>query len=144
MKQRNDYKQKPYYRCLICARFRKLCGGRPTRDMDLLNWCEYICDVMDANGLTIAYVAKKADVSEKRIEQIRNLDTKNDIMRATARRIEQVVLGPVGEHTCYLDTGANAEQVAKLLAELADAREEVAYWRKENDRKAKIIDKYLE
>lgn len=137
MKQRNDFKQKPYYRCLICPRFRKLCGGRPTRDMDLMSWCEYICDVMDANGLTIAYVAKEADVSEKRIEQIRNLDTKNDIMRATARRIEQVVLGPVGEHTCYLDTGANAEQVAKLLAELETVR-------KEKERLGKIIDKYLE
>ena len=137
MKQRNDYKQKPYYRCLICPRFRQLCGGRPTRDMDLLSWCEYITDVMDANGLTIANVATEADVSEKRIEQIRNLDTKNDIMRATARRIEQVVLGPVGEHTCYLDTGANAEQVAKLLAEVVSLR-------KEKERLEKIIDKYLE
>ena len=137
MKHRTDYKQKPYYRCLICPRFRKLCGGCPTRDMDLLSWCEYICDVMDANGLTISYVAKEADVSEKRIEQIRNLDTKNDIMRATARRIEQVVLGPVGEHTCYLDTGANAEQVAKLLIDLEAARKQI-------DRLEKIIDKYLE
>ena len=105
--------------------------------MDLLSWCEYITDVMDANGLTIANVATEADVSEKRIEQIRNLDTKNDIMRATARRIEQVVLGPVGEHTCYLDTGANAEQVAKLLAEVESLR-------KEKERLEKIIDKYLE
>ena len=143
MKQRNDFRQKPYYRCLVCQRFRTKCGGRPTRDMDLLSWCEYISDVMDANGLTIAAVANEAEVSEKRIEQIRNLDTKNDIMRSTARRIEQVVLGPVGEHTCYLDTGANAEQVAKLMAELESAREDAAYWRKENDRKAKIIDKYL-
>lgn len=137
MKQRSDYKQKPYYRCLICPRFRQLCGGRPTRDMDLLSWCEYITDVMDANGLTIANVATEADVSEKRIEQIRNLDTKNDIMRATARRIEQVVLGPVGEHTCYLDTGANAEQVDKLLAKVESLR-------KEKERLEKIIDKYLE
>jgi hypothetical protein len=30
-----------------------------------------------------------------------------------------------------------AEQIAAL-------KEEVAYWRKENDRKAKIIDKYLD
>lgn len=136
MKQRNDYKQKDYYRCLICARFRKLCGGRPTRDMDLLSWCEYITDVMDANGLTIANVAMDADVSEKRIEQIRKLDTKTDIMRSTARRIEQVVLGPVGEHTCYLDTGANAELVSKLMAELESVR-------KDKERLEKIIDKYL-
>lgn len=136
MKTKKDLSQKPYHSCLICPRFRVLCGGRPTRDMDLLTWCEYISDVMDYFGLTIAYVAKEAEVSEKRIEQIRSRDTKNDIMRATARRVEQVVLGPVGEHTCYLDTGANAEQAAKLLSELETARKQI-------DRLEKIIDKYL-
>lgn len=144
MKQRKDLSQTPYYRCLICPRFRTLCGGRPTRDMDLESWYEYICDVMTHFGLTIAYVAKEAEVSEKRVEQIRSKDTRNDIMRATARRIEQVVLGPVGEHTCYLDTGTNAEQVAKLLAELEAAKEESAYWRRESDLKTKIISKYLD
>lgn len=144
MKQRKDLSQTPYYRCLVCPRFRTLCGGRPTRDMDLESWFEYICDVMTHFGLTIAYVAKEAEVSEKRVEQIRSKDTRNDIMRATARRIEQVVLGPVGEHTCYLDTGTNAEQVAKLLAELEAAKEESAYWRRESDLKTKIISKYLD
>lgn len=144
MKQRKDLSQTPYYRCLVCHRFRTLCGGRPTRDMDLESWSEYICDVMTYFGLTIAYVAKEAEVSEKRVEQIRSKDTRNDIMRATARRIEQVVLGPVGEHTCYLDTGTNAEQVAKLLAELEAAKEESAYWRRESDLKTKIISKYLD
>lgn len=137
MKQRKDLTQKPYYRCLICPRFRKLCGGRPTRDMDLLQWCEYICDVMDICGLSISFVAKEAEVSEKTIERIRSRDTKNDIMRATARRIEQVVLGPVGEHTCYLDTGANAEQATKLLTELEISRKQI-------ERLEKIIDKYLD
>lgn len=136
MKTKKDLSQKPYYRCLICPRFRVLCGGRPTRDMDYLTWCEYITDVMDYIGLTIAYVAKEAEVSEKRIEQIRSRDTKNDIMRATARRVEQVVLGPVGEHTCYLDTGANAEQAANLLSELEKAQKQI-------ERLEKIIDKYL-
>lgn len=136
MKTKKDLSQKPYYRCLICPRFRILCGGSPTRDMDLPTWCEYITDVMDYLGLTIAYVAKEAEVSEKRIEQIRSRDTKNDIMRATARRVEQVVLGPVGEHTCYLDTDANAEQAAKLQSELESARKQI-------DRLEKIIDKYL-
>ena len=136
MKTKKDLSQKAYYRCLICPRFRILCGGRHTRDMDLLTWCEYITDVMDYFGLTIAYVAKEAEVSEKRIEQIRSRDTKNDIMRATARRVEQVVLGPVGEYTCYLDTGANAEQAAKLLSELESAQKQI-------DRLEKIIDKYL-
>ena len=93
---------------------------------------------MDIKGYTIAYVAKKAEVSEKRIELIRASRDDQDIMRATARRIEQVVLGPATNHICDMDFDASAtEKIAAL-------QEEVAYWRKENDRKAKIIDKYLD
>ena len=139
MKTRPDPSTKPYYRCMTCPRFRKLCGGRPTRDMDLQNWCEYICDVMDAFHLTIAYVAKESEVSTKTIEKIRSINCEQDMMRGTTRRVEQVVLGPVGNHTCYLDYSDDtaAERIKRLL-------EEVEYWRKENDRKAKIIDKYLD
>lgn len=138
MRKIHDASEKPYYRCLSCPRFRSLCGGRPTRDMDLKNWCEYIRDVMDAHHLTIAYVAEKAEVSQKRIELIRSANEDQDIMRATARRIEQVVLGPATNHICDMDFDATAaEKIAAL-------QEEVAFWRKENERKAKIIDKYLD
>ena len=139
MKLRPDPSTKPYYRCLTCPRFRKICGGRPTRDMNLQDWCEYICDVMDAFHLTNAHVAKEAEVSTKTVEKIRAINCEQDIMRGTARRIEQVVLGPVGNHTCYLDYSDDtaAERINRLL-------QEVEFWRKENDRKAKIIDKYLE
>lgn len=139
MKQRNNPSTKPYYRCLSCPRFRSACGGRPTRDMDLKNWCEYMRDVSDIFNLPNAYIAKEADVSIKTIERIMAINIDQDIMRATARRIEQVVLGPVGEHTCYLDysDGTSAERIKSLMAE-------VEYWRKENERKAKIIDKYLD
>ena len=139
MKTRPDPSTKPYYRCLTCPRFRKICGGRPTRDMDLQNWCEYICDVMDAFHLNIETVAKDADVSKKTMEKIRAINIEQDMMRGTTRRVEQVVLGPVGNHTCYLDYSDDtaAERINRLLAE-------VEYWRKENDRKAKIIDKYLD
>lgn len=139
MKTRPDPSTKPYYRCLSCPRFRKTCGGRPTRDMDLQNWCEYICDVMDVFRLKNAYVAEAAEVSIKTMEKIRAINCEQDIMRGTGRRIEQVVLGPVGDHTCYLDhdSNATAETISRLQAE-------VEYWRRENDRKAKIIDRYLE
>ena len=137
MKPRPNPATKPYYRCLSCARFRNTCGGRPTREMDLREWCEYICDVMDAFRLSIAFVAKEADVSTKTIERIRAIDCERDILRATARRIEQVVLGQVGDHICYLDHDHTAADTISHL------RAEVEYWRKENDRKAKIIDKYL-
>ena len=139
MKSRQDHSTKPYYRCLSCVRFRKSCGGIPTRDMDLQNWCEYMRDVKELAHLSNAYIAKEADVSIKTIERIMAINIEQDIMRATARRIELAVIGPVGEHTCYLDygDGTSAERIKQLVAE-------VEYWKKENDRKAKIIDKYLE
>ena len=139
MKTRPDPSTKPYYRCLSCVRFRKNCGGRPTRDYDLQNWCEYICDVMDKFHIKNADVVKGADVSEKTMERIRAINCEQDMMRGTTRRVEQFVLGPVGDHTCYLDYGDDtaSERIQRLLME-------VEFWRKENDRKAKIIDRYLD
>ena len=139
MKERQDLSTKPYYRCLSCAHFRKSCGGIPTRDMDLQNWCEYMRDVKELAHLTNAYIAKVSEVSIKTIERIMAINIEQDIMRATARRIELVVIGPVGDHTCYLDydDGTSAERITRLLAE-------IEFWKKENDRKAKIIDKYLD
>ena len=139
MKTRQDPSTKPYYRCLSCARFRNVCGGIPTRGMDLQNWCEYMRDVKEITHLTNADIAKEADVSIKTIERIMAINIEQDIMRATARRIELVVIGAVGKHICELNYNDSAveERINQLLAE-------VEYWRKENDRKAKIIDKYLD
>ena len=139
MKQRQDPSTKAYYRCLSCPRFRTLCGGRPTRDMDLDEWCEYMRDVKDITHLTNAEIAKEAEVSITTIENIMALNRKQDIMRSTARRIELVVIGPVRDHICYLDYDKNAitETISRLQAQ-------VEYLKKENERKNKIIDKYLD
>lgn len=96
-------------------------------------------DVKDLARLTNAYIAKEADVSIKTIERIMAINCEQDIMRAIARRIELVVIGPVGDHTCYLDynDSAAAERINQLM-------QQVEFLRKENDRKAKIIDKYLD
>lgn len=139
MKTNKDLSAKPYYRCLSCPRFRNACGGRPTRGLDLQEWCEYMRDVKEHFRLTNAYIAKEAEVSTKTIERIMALNYDQDIMRATARRIELAVIGPVGDHTCYLDYSDDTatERINRLLAE-------IEFWKKENDRKAKIIDKYLD
>ena len=139
MKPRQDPSTKPYSKCLSCPRFRKTCGGRPTRDYDLQTWCEYMRDVKELAHLTNAYIAKESEVSIKTIERIMAINIDQDIMRSTARRIELVVIGPVGNHTCYLDYSDDTamERINRLL-------QEVEYWRKENDRKARIIDKYLD
>ena len=139
MKTRQDPAAKPYYRCLSCAKFRKACGGIPTRDLDLQGWCEYMRDVKELAHLTNKDIAKESEVSEKTIERLMSLNYENDIMRATARRIELAIIGPVGDHTCYMDYSSDtaAERINRLLAE-------IEFWKKENDRKAKIIDKYLD
>ena len=139
MKTRQDPAAKPYYRCLSCAKFRKACGGIPTRDLDLQSWCEYMRDVKEVAHLTNAYISKESDVSLKTIERIMALNYDKDIMRATARRIEQVVIGPVSKYFCDIDYdgSAAADRIANLLTQ-------VEHLKQENARYAKIIDKYLD
>lgn len=138
MKIRTDPATKPYYRCLTCAKFRRDCGGIPTRDLDLQNWSEYMRDVKEFAHLTNAYIAEKADVSIKTVERIMAINCDTDIRRATARRIEQVVIGPVAKYFCDLDYDNSmvAEQTAALL-------EKIERLEKDNARYAKIIDRYL-
>lgn len=138
LRSKQDITTKPYYKCFICPRFRNTCGGRPTRDMTLTEWCEYMRDTRDFFGLTNDYITRKAESSAGTTERIMAANSTQDIMRATARRYEQAIIGPVGEFTCYLDNDPAA--TAELIRQL---REEVEYWKAENDRKAKIIDRYL-
>ena len=138
MKTRQDPATKPYYRCLSCAKFRKACGGIPTRDLDLQSWCEYMRDVKEIAHLTNAYIAKEADVSIKKIEDIMAINCDHDVLRATARRIEQVVIGPISKYFCDLDYdgSAAADRINALLVQ-------IEHLRNENERYAKFIDKYL-
>lgn len=146
MKTKQDITTKPYYRCFICPRFRKECGGRPTRDMNLQEWCEYMRDIRDYFGLSNDYITRIAESSTGTTERIMSGNSTQDVMRSTARRYEQAEIGPVGEFTCYLDhdnTGV-AAQIATLQAEIAALKAEVEHLLEENHRYAKIIDKYIE
>ena len=138
MKTIHDPSNKPYYKCLLCQKFRHICAGLPTRDMTLPEWCEMIRDVMDYFHIPVAYVAKEACVSESTVEKIKAGTLCGDIMRATERGIERAVLGCVGDYTCYLDRNDNA--AAERINQLT---QQVEFLRKEHERMAKIIDKYL-
>ena len=139
MKQKHDPSTKPYYRCLSCMRFGVSCGGHSTRDMSLQDWCEYMRDVKEAKHLTNAHIANAAEVSIKTIDRIMAINCDQDIMRGTARRIEIAVIGASNQYPGYLDydDSTATERINRLL-------QEIEYWKKENDRKAKIIDKYLD
>lgn len=139
MKTRQDPSTKPYYRCLSCAKFRKACGGIPTRDLDLQSWCEYMRDVKEIAHLTNAYISKESEVSIKTVERIMALNYENDIMRSVARKIEQVVIGPVSKYFCDLDYDGSAatDRITSLLTQ-------IEHLKNENSRYEKIIDKYIE
>lgn len=96
-------------------------------------------DVKELAHLTNAFIAEKADVSIKTIERIMAINCDTDIRRATARRIEQVVIGPVTKYFCDLDYDSSdaASKIAELLSQIEELR-------KENIRYEKIIDKYLD
>jgi predicted Ser/Thr protein kinase len=140
MKVRPDPATKPYYRCLSCNRFGVSCGGHSTRDMSLHSWCEYMRDVKEVKHLKNANIAEAADVSIKTIEKIMAISYDDkDIMRGTARRIENAVIGVSDQYPCYLDyeDSTAIEQNNKLREELKSLHEA-------NERMAKIIDKLLE
>ena len=93
---------------------------------------------MDHFELTAPDVAIEADVSQRKVESIHAINIKEDIMRATARRIEQVVLGSVTRYICDMDydTKSAAEKIVYLESQ-------VAYWKRESELKTRIIEKYM-
>ena len=96
-------------------------------------------DAKEIAHLTNDDIARASEVSKKTVEKIMALNYDQDIMRSTARRIEQVVIGPVAKYFCDLDYDGSAatDRITSLLAENE-------HLRKENERYAKIIDKYLD
>ena len=191
MKVKTDFSTKPYNRCLACHhRVEKRCDGPRTSAMPLDRWCEFMHDMKEVSGLTNAYIAEKSGVSIKTIERLMARNCEQDIMRETARRIEDAVIGSSNQYPCYLafeeaapkddqrlqalveleraladnrdyrealdniHASYNAEMQAirddaqkkidYLVAQVGRLRGEVDYLRLENDRKAKIIDKYLD
>ena len=192
MKKNSDIPVKPYNRCLACThRSERRCDGPRTSAMELLRWCEFMRDMKNANGLTNAEIAERSGVSIKTIERLMALKCEQDIMRETARLIEDAIIGSSNQYPCYLafeesmpdktqqlsvalteleravednkdyrvaldniHASYNAEmklireeaqkKIDFLLAEIALARSEAERWRYENDRKGKLIDKYME
>lgn len=185
MKTKTDFSTKPYNRCLFCHhRIEKRCDGARSSAMELQRWCEYMHDMKEANGLTNAYIAEASGVSVKTIDRIMAMKCDQDIMRETARRIENTIIGSSNQYPCILayeesatngtdklneamkeleytrstlaniQASYNAEmqtirdeakqKVDYLIKQVERLRLEVDYLRLENDRKSKIIDRYLD
>ena len=121
MKTKKDFSTKPYNRCLQCPHRKLRCDGPRTSAMALARWCEFMHDMKEANGLTNAYIAEKSGVSVKTIERLMAQNCDQDIMRETARRIEDVVIGSSNQYPCILAFEENAVNGAQTLRELEQA-----------------------
>ena len=126
MKKKTDFSAKPYNRCLACHhRQDKKCDGPRTSAMELARWCEFMRDMKEVNGLTNSYIADKSGVSVKTIERLMACNSEQDIMRETARRIEDAIIGSSNQYPCYLAFEAtvpdNAQQLNEATRELERA-----------------------
>ena len=59
-------------------------------------------DMKELNGLTNAEIADQAEVSLKTIDRLMSFSCNSDIMRDTARRIENVIIGSANRSPCFL------------------------------------------
>ncbi len=118
MKTKTDFSTKPYNRCLFCHhRIEKRCDGARSSAMELQRWCEYMHDMKEANGLTNAYIAEASGVSLKTIDRIMAMKCDQDIMRETARRIENTIIGSSNQYPCILAYEESAPNAANKLTE---------------------------
>ncbi len=180
MKAKHDYSSKPYNRCLSCPNLGVKCDGARSSAMTLQRWCEFMRDLKEVKGLTNAYIAEVSGVSIKTIERLMAQNCEQDIMRETARRIEDAIIGSSNTYPCILafeeSRPKESEAVRELehvIAENKDLRtalekintsyntemqiireearqkidhllSEIDFLKVENERKAKIIDKFLD
>lgn len=116
MKKFLNLEGKPYTKCLNCQqRTEKQCGPR-TSSMPLLAWCEYMRAMKEANHLTNLEIEKRSGVSIKTIEKLMALNCDQDIMRDTARRIEEAIMGSPAQFPCYLEFASNAPEASEKLS----------------------------
>lgn len=122
MKNNSAVSAKPYNRCLSCPHRQERCDGPRTSAMTLLRWCEFMRDMKNANGLTNQDIADKTGISIRTIDRLMALNCENDIMRETARLIEDAIIGSSNQYPCYL---AFQEESMPSESKLNDAMREL-------------------
>ena len=133
-----NFADKPYNRCLKCDhRAEKRCDGPRTSAMPLERWCEFMRAMKEANGLSNAEVAERSGVSIKTIERIMAQNCEHDIMRETARMIEDAVIGSSNQYPCYL---AFEENVPEISEKLNDAMRDLERALADNEDFRKLLD----
>lgn len=137
MKKAVVFTDSPYYACLDCShRKAGRCNGPRTSKMTLLEWCKFMRAMKEANGLTNKEIEKKSKISQKTIEKIMALNTEQDIMRDTARKLENAIIGDSTQYPCYLAFEENVPEMSPRLSEAIRELERTLANSDEDHRKA--------
>ena len=117
MKKTVIFTDEPYRACLDCShRAATRCQGPRTSNMTLQEWCRFIKAIKEKAEYTNIEVADGADVSLSTVESIMSLNRDKDILRDTARRIENFVLGVGTGYPCYLAFEENVPEVSQRVS----------------------------
>lgn len=117
MKKQIIFSDEPYYACLDCShRGAGRCNGPRTSSMTLLEWCKFMRALKEKSGITNKEIEKQSGVSIKTIEKIMALNTDHDIMRDTARLIENAIIGSCTSYPCYLAFEENLPEVSQRVS----------------------------
>lgn len=117
MKKTVTFTDEPYVACLDCSHRRDgRCNGPRTSTMSLLEWCKFMRAVKEADGLTNKEIEARSKVSLKTIEHIMAMNCDRDIMRDTAARIENAIIGSSTSYPCYLAFEENLPEVSQRVS----------------------------
>lgn len=170
MKKKQNFREKPYNRCLYCEHQGKSCDGPRTSSMTLDRWKEFMRDMKAVSGKTNQEIAEETLLSVTTVEKALSPTYDKDIQRETCRLIENAIIGSSGQYPCLLAFAESVPDSAKELSsrtkELEDlkstidkihesykaeleivrkeAQEKIDFLRMENEKKDKIITRLLE
>lgn len=117
MKKQIIFTDEPYYACLDCShRAAGRCNGPRTSSMTLEEWCKFMRAMKDTNGITNREIEKRTGISVKTIEKIMAINCDHDIMRDTARIIENAIIGSSTSYPCYLAFEENVPEVSQRVS----------------------------
>lgn len=117
MKKQIIFTDEPYYACLDCShRAAGRCNGPRTSSMTLEEWCKFMRAMKETNGITNKEIEKRTGISVKTIEKIMAINCDHDIMRDTARLIENAILGSSTSYPCYLAFEENVPEVSQRVS----------------------------
>ena len=117
MKKQIIFTDEPYYACLDCShRAAGRCNGPRTSSMTLEEWCKFMRAMKEKNGITNREIEKRTGISVKTIEKIMAINCDHDIMRDTARIIENAIIGSSTSYPCYLAFEENVPEVSQRVS----------------------------